>query len=276
MGFSDIFPTATAELEANHIKRKELQTKLDESATIMTADLFEDDLKALKAQLDSRNIKLGKLIGAGALALVFELEDHKGKRIESAVIRIDPTDMTSTIDSPASIKPVFQEVAGSYTASIVPRAVSSSKAEDLKEIDKTLAVFNTGEKMAIVDGKEQTLSQLKFLTDLSPGQFMELPGMPIPVLADFSSMSSTPISKDGPRLGANIENYMENYKRDPKDILPISKKAMMELKKAQDEIDANVRKEIKKTEINIEPVPSIQKQLRGMHMGQEQGKSSQR
>lgn len=213
--------------------------------TATMADVFEDDLKALKAQLDVRNVRIGEVIGAGDMGgITYNLLDAKGEVIPSVVMRIDPAEMVTPLDvaNPGAIRPIHREEAGYYAATIVPRAKPLSHGFATKEEAlETLAVMN-------VDGL------FPHMKDLGLHQFMKIPGIDVPVLTDLSCVSREANTNQG--MGT-VDTFVEMLGADKNEVKAkkASPETMAKLRAAQDAIHERALGELKAAGVDIEPVP---------------------
>lgn|GEM_PF-6202068 len=234
-------------------------------------------LAGLKAQLTSRNIQVGGVLGIGALGVVYELENLEGQKIESAVIRLDPTNVIATLDNPAAIKPVFQESVVDFTATIIPKGrpldAAMPDTEKCDLVDKSLAVFNAVKRSEyrhdpeFAAGKLPHVTDLDFLKDLGPQQFMMVPGIELPQLADLSSMNKEPVTPKNIML-QSADTYIEAYKRPASVRTDVAPAAVVERMQEQREaVDKKVKADIDAAYINIDSVPVIQSEATGRDVG---------
>jgi hypothetical protein len=130
-------------------------------------------------QLNAQGIYLGKLIGEGVIAQIYQLKDKTGRVIPSAVIRIEPESSGGEVQSPAVIPVLAKFKSKNFESAIVPYAEEGGyTSEDIK---KTLAVLNSA-------------GLLGHIADLTANdvnhQFMKLPGIDVPVLVDLNAISN--------------------------------------------------------------------------------------
>lgn len=244
--FNEVFPNKLSPKIPPGAERDATQERLDGgNISVTMSDAFGDDIKALKAQLDARNIKLGDVIGVGNMGgITFEMMDKNDRIIEGAVLRIDPTDMVTSLPSPnpAAIRPIHREESGYYTATIVPLAKKATFTNE--QIAEALAVLNTDER-------------LPYLKDLERNQFMQIPGIPVPVLTDLSCVGAEPNSLVG--LGT-IDTFIGMLKMDSAKVKAtrVPPEKMQELRDIQNGIHERAVAELKKAGVNLDPVPSQQ------------------
>ncbi len=246
MSFKDAFPekVSPAITDSDTLKALDEKIKGGNVVIAMANEIFQDDIAELKAKLDSRNIRLGDIIGIGSMGgVTYEVLDTGGK-LMNVVLRVDPTDLVTTLEppSPARIRPVLKETAGYFSASIVPKAkrVQFSK----EEFEKSLAVINT-------DG------HLGHLHDLTPEQFMKIEGINVAVLTDLSCVSA-----DGNPLNGTgtLEEFISKMGMDAASVqstrIPLAE--MTELREGQEAIHTKAVKELEAAGVFLGEVPTQQ------------------
>lgn len=270
VSFSDVFPT-TIDPSIPADRAAVMRQKIDgENVTTIMSEgydengrAYKDDLKALKAQLDARRVKLGGLIGVGGMGgITYNLLDKQDKIIPAAVLRVDPAEMVTPLEppNPAAIRPIMRERVGYFAATIVPRA-ERTKDLSISKVEDTLAVLNA-------EGK---LSHLK---DLGLDQFMTIPGMKMPVLTDLSCVSTEPNTLTG--MGT-LETFLTSMGMDEKAVKArkTPPAEMAELHRAQDEIHERALRQLREAGINMDTVPTVseQTQLQAVNASQKRGVS---
>jgi hypothetical protein len=200
MKLSDIFPTAIPPAD----DKKNKWTSNSVRAFVEDADLPADieALQALKKNLEeTHKLHVGKLIGVGGIALIFEITNAAGQVVPSAALRIEAKDSGFNPDSPSVIDSLPPIVSGDYEARIVPKAKplpfesEGEKRAAREKVKKTFAILNT-------EGK---LDRLKDLNGPIDEQFMQLDGMEHAVFVDLNGIK-------GP---VEIQNVAAMLAKDP-------------------------------------------------------------
>lgn len=211
--FEDGFPLVISKTVTDKKRRGIIDDRMNSTSAVTIADpmmmregrehVAEENLGYLKqigAELASRDMKVGGVIGAGSIGIIYELLDKQGKIIENSVLRIDPREAICKFDDayrasePLAALPIlFQAEAGQpltgdpvkdkdiaekgYRATIVPRV--DDRLLTPEAVEKSLSVYNA-------QGK---LGRLK---DLKMDQFMAGKGVDIPLLGDMGSLKPQP------------------------------------------------------------------------------------
>jgi hypothetical protein len=137
-------------------------------------------------KLHENNIHVGSLVGSGISALVFEIIDKDGEPLKNSVLRIENKGMEGNIDSPAFIPTLAAFTEGDIQASIVPRAVKYTNIKNGRIIPGTVEPALTKEALAVSLKVIEKGKHADKIADCNPGQFMQIPGIDIPVLTDKS------------------------------------------------------------------------------------------
>lgn len=215
--------------------------KIDGCTVNLTSDIYSDDFAMLLEQLKQRNIKPGAFIAAGGMGAVYELESCDGKKIDSAVIRFDPTNVLGHSDNPLALEHCFSESNEIYTATIVPRAVH--RDYNAADIEKSFRVFSADK-------------EIERMTDLEKKQFMEVPGISLPVLCDISSITERGSNQQ--KVMGNAEGFCQRQDMDYQDIIatPVSQEEYDRLKAQKQQVGEKVHAEIKEKGLIIDAVAS--------------------
>jgi hypothetical protein len=240
-------------------------------AVYALADAYEADLKALIDKLEKKyHLKIGKLIGVGSLALVFEIEQpakegEKGVEVfKKSVIRIQGKENTGFVDNPLAIQPLLNisnDELGEdsyYSATIVPRAEMErdGKAASPDEILHTIAAFNAKK-------------QFPRLFDLSEDQFGCIPGIATPVLIDISSMSHDDPEQQKKKIGfGGVDKFIDTLSAKTgksKDEILSNKEGLdqlVALEMASRRLNSDALQEFRDADINLEtPAQKLARQL---------------
>ena len=239
--FNKVFKT----IPSADIPRDELPVVLERlnsgNTLIASCEYFLDGLKDLRTKLISRKIKLGDVIGVGVTGgITFNLLDEKGQKIESSVLRIDWAELVPPLTpyNPARIRPILQETAGNYAATIVPRAERAEFTDE--ELFKALAVINADK-------------QLPHLKDLEPTQFRKIKGISLPVLTDLSC------TNDIKGLSGKITEFLAYRKKTVADIEAIKiEPEMAQYRQEQEDVHNKAVAELTAAGINLGPVSTKQ------------------
>ncbi|MBY0406438.1 MAG: hypothetical protein K2Q01_02010 [Rickettsiales bacterium] len=250
-----------------------------------------EQLKGLKEKLAKRNMKVGGVIGMGSMGVAYELETLDGKKVPSAILRIDPKETVGQVDNPASAKILFHEENGYYSASIVAKAeaIDTSKMtmeERYAKVQESLSVFNavkTGQKRwdddIRKDVKLPDITHIDYLKDLASGQFMKMPGVDVWQLTDISSVHNEPLKESvrdkhsGEMVGGhglqNIDEFIRNYDQPESIRTAVAPPELVaNMRKQVDALNDRVTKEIKAVGIDITP-PTVQTDATATGVGQE-------
>lgn len=226
-----------------HEKIKALNSYSDHSLNTLVAlaEINETDIAALEASLTEKGIKVGDFIGAGGTAIIFELENKDGKKIESAVLRIEAKGISGNSKHPFVLQPITSVESADHVAHIMPRAEKLESAPSSRAAALTLAALNSN-------------GVLPQAWDLRPDALMQLrkPGgelvrysdnTPVLIVADSNAVGS--IAQDTERdhiatiaraFNLDAEKVRKNkLKHEVVDAVAIQ----------MDEVYSNVRKDIK-------------------------------
>ena len=253
--YSEIFPNkASPKLSAD--KQAKINNKLEggNTATVMPEgdEEIKANLLAMKGQLAARNIKLGDLVGAGDMGgMVYEVLGKNGKPIPSVVLRLDPVDTVPLPEkpNPAYIRPAFRETVGYYSATIVPMAVDKDFTKE--QIAENFSALNN-------DGL------LPHTTDLEHRQFMDVPGISMPVITDMGCHRAIAGQMSGigsvemfcGELGLSFDE-VKNTKMPPE--------RMAQLEREQEALHTKILMDLKAADINIDAVPTRQEGAKVEH-----------
>jgi len=214
-------------------------------AEILECPNWHDDLRGLKSKLEERGIKVGKLIDVGTYALLFEIEAGKGgDTLDSAILRIEPTDIVGTLDSPATIQPVMTIDSGYFKATVVPRAekykYDIKNPSDLAELKKTFAVLNA----------ENHLLSIKDIAGKLESTFMKLPGIDIPVIVDLGALPG--IKHEAKSSQGTINEFIEQHNLG-NDILEnkVSDAELARLRAKYEKLMCSVRQDLSKKGVRL-------------------------
>ncbi len=273
--FTDVFPgpkPITPGMDnAEVTKLKAMHEAMGSNITVMMSAI-EPGLEELKVKLDARHVHLGEMIGAGGMGgLTYNLTDDKGKVLEHSVIRIDPADMTKPLETsnPSAVQPLLRVESDYLAATIVPRAIRTSlNVEDQETLPPDVQEANKARvrKAIAVLNTDHLLPKL---TDLAVKQFMEVPGMPIPVLTDLSCLNKV---SDG--MG-DIKSFSKsmNWDLDKVQGTTVAPDEMAALRAAQDRVHERSVTELKAAGVDIEAVPTRQSgvELKPLEESRQQG-----
>lgn len=272
--FGDVFPLVVASSITDKVKRRYIEDRMNSTSAVTIADpmmtIDEDKakehlkyLKVLKADLESRNLKVGGVVGAGSMGIIFELKDSHDEVIKNSVLRIDPRECIGKLDDehracePLAVLPMlFQAEAGrplgghdeqpgdkevGYRATIVPRLTDPML--DMNDIKKTLAVFNAE-------------GNLKRLKDLNTEQFMKAKGVDIPLLGDLGSISERSETRNHVKAFADTTAGLEYGEIEARKATP---EEMRTLKMQKEAFVLRAINELRADGVNLDPVPTQQK-----------------
>lgn len=219
--------------------------------TVTISEMFEDDLKELKAKLAARNVRLGTLIDVGnAGGIVYNLLDEKGAVIPSAVLRIDTNRMTPETDkeNPALISKLLTESNDTFMATVVVRAQPLGREPTKDELYKALAVMNA----------DNLVDRLK---NLAPKQFMKVPGIDTIVLTDISCL--TDASGAGKATGT-VKEFAELAQMDLQRLRTdkVGTAEMDTLRQQQARVRSKAMEELRKAGVQLDKTPTISEETR--------------
>lgn len=161
---------------------------------VSLAEVKAVDIYQLEAVLADKGIKVGKFIGAGTTAVVFELENKDGKKIPSAVLRIESKVFAGNSTHPFVLQPVASYESDEHVAHIMPRAEQITETSDITATLKTIAALKAE-------------GELEKAWDLKPGALMRVmnfdghyinysDGTPVSIIADSNAVGSATIGDD--------------------------------------------------------------------------------
>lgn len=234
---------------------RETRDHISECAVVATSGLFTDDLLKLKQSLGARNLALGDYVGNGSIGIVFRLKAKNGRPIESAVIRIDPSDAVGNAES-VSLIPSMMSVGGgenAYVATVVPLAKKIREGKGGPgngDLERTFSVLKA-------EGR------LDDLYDIKPDQLMHLP-LPGGGLVSFRDGTPLPVLIDGggfnPEMKGtgSVREYAGRQGMDIGTIAPVSQEDLAHLKRQMNMIRDKVRSEMRAAGIRMDPLHAAQ------------------
>jgi hypothetical protein len=248
MALETVFPNSG--LEA-------FKDKLVGNTVANPAEWQPEEFAAFKAQLDQRGIHIGKIIGAGAFAMVFELLDKDNKPLEKNVLRIETADSGNDLQNPAAIPTLFKFKSSDFDAAIVPKAIK--REYSIEDIKPALAAINSQGKLDHLTDLNHDLSEL----------FMEVPGISVPVFVDLNAIKSDEaVAKDAVLKAqgialkgmGTISHFLDKHKLNESEIraVQLEPKALQALFEEQRVVVNTAKNELTAAGINMDEVPTLQ------------------
>lgn len=232
----------------NKIKALESHPTYGLNTIVALADIKEADIAAMESVLAEKGISIGEFVGAGSTAVIFDLHNAQGKKIDSAVLRIEDKGIAGNSKHPFVLQPVASYYNGELVAHIMPRAEKLSATPSKRSEALTIAALNA-------DGV------LQEAWDLKPDALMHMK-KPDGSLVLYSDKKPVLVVADSNAVGAVVQNDDMDFASTIARAFDLPEKNVREFKLKRQEIDAvaaqmddiysSVRKDIKNAGINVE------------------------
>lgn len=241
--FADSFPSDTVALKVAH-------PELDMNATVFTSGLHIDDLEKIKTKLAEKNIRLGKFIGAGTTALVFDVETTTGKKVPSAVIRLEQSASYENSDHSFITQPLGGVKEKRYTALIFAKGELPKETPAQEEYKRLLAALNT-------DGT------LEKAGDLQPSAAMRMrknngdfvsyrDGHPALIITDTNAVGLVAQRELGEDIKSIARQFGLSDNVDEIKTTKLDEAELTHVKKQMDQVNKDVAEDLKRAGVALE------------------------